>query len=396
MNEELTKEVLCQEMREHLTGHLLPFWEKMKDETNGGYYGMLDGNLILFKEADKGCILNSRILWFFSNAYLTLGQEDLRGYADQAYLFLRDACVDRKRGGVYWSMTYDGKPADTMKHTYNLAFAVYALSTYYQAFQVKEALELAGELVDIMESRCLDDGGYLEALDIEFRPAINDKTSENGIIAQRTMNTLLHVLEAYTVYYAVTGQERIRGRLLWLLETFSARGSSPQRHRLEVFFDRDMNSLIDLHSFGHDIEAAWLMDRTLEVLGDKALTERYSPMLRDLERQIYREAFDGESLANECEKGKVDASRIWWVQAEGVVGFTNAYLHTGDTTYLQAAEQIWAYIKEKVIDSRPGSEWFWRLDPQGRPDGEKAMADPWKCPYHNGRMCMEMMKRMKQ
>lgn len=381
------------EMRLHLTQKLLPFWEKLKDEENGGFYGLITSDLVLHKDGEKGCILNNRILWFFSNAYLVLKDETLKAYADQAYLFLRDKCLDKDRGGVYWAITYDGKPLDTMKHTYNQAFAVYALSSYYRAFGNQEAIKIAAGLVDTIETKCFDEGGYLEALDINFAPALNDKTSENGIIAERTMNTLLHVMEAYTEYFLATGDQKVGKKLEWILDLFAEKLYNPKLHRMEVFFDRDMNSLIDLHSFGHDIETAWLMERTLNILKNQEYVEKMTPIIRDLENQIYNEAYSHHSLANESENGKVDESRIWWVQAESIVGFYNAYQKTGEMKYLKAAEDIWEFTKSKVVDSREGSEWFWRIDVDGNPDMGEAMVDPWKCPYHNGRMCMEIMTR---
>lgn len=382
-----------EEMREHLTGKLIPFWKKLRDQEYGGFYGWMDSDLRVDQKAVKGCILNNRILWFFSNAYLALGDESLREYADHAYAFLKDRCYDGERGGVYWSLTYDGKPLDTTKHTYNQAFAVYALSSYYRAFGEKEALELAGKLVHTIETKCFDEGGYKEALDIDFIPVDNDKLSENGVMADRTMNTLLHVLEAYTEYYLVTKEKFVGEKLRWMLDLLKDKIYNPTLHRQEVFFDNDMNSLIDLHSYGHDIETAWLAERTLDILGDPEYTRKLTPMIRDLENEICRTAYTHHSLANECERGKVDTKRVWWVQAESVVGFYNAYQRTGETRYLSAAEDIWGFIREHVSDSREGGEWFWCTDENGKPMLEKPIVEPWKCPYHNGRMCMEIMRR---
>ena len=105
-------------------------------------------------------------------------------------------------------------------------------------------------------------------------------------------------------------------------------------------------------------------------------------------------AFDGQSLANECERGSVDTHRVWWVQAEALLGFAHAAAkHPGRTEFRDAAAGLWRYITEKVEDHRPGGEWFWRLDEKGEPDRSKPTVEPWKCPYHNGRMCMELIRR---
>ncbi|MBR6478035.1 MAG: AGE family epimerase/isomerase [Lachnospiraceae bacterium] len=381
------------EMKGQLVGKLLPFWEALRDKEKGGFYGFMDSDLKLQKDAVKGCILNNRILWFFSNASLALKDEGLKEYADHAYAFLRDHCYDHERGGVYWSMDCDGNVVDSTKHTYNQAFAVYALSSYYRVFGNEEALELAKRLVDTIETKCFDEYGYKEALDADFVPVENDKLSENGVMADRTMNTLLHVLEAYTEYYLVTKEERAGRKLRWMLDVLSEKIYNPKLHRQEVFFDNDMNSLIDLHSYGHDIETAWLCDRTLKILGDAAYTEKLSPILRDLENEIYQVAYKNHSLANECERGKVDERRIWWVQAEAVVGFYNAFEKTGEKRYLEASEDVWGFIKAHVVDHREGGEWFYNTDSEGKPELRQPIVEPWKCPYHNGRMCMEIMRR---
>lgn len=464
--------MLSEEVREHLCRRLIPFWAKLRDGQYGGYYGWMDSQLKVKREAVKGCILNSRILWFFSNAWMCLETEEradgrgagmgqsgaeigqsgtgpelsadeladvLRDCADWAYRFLRDKCVDAGKGGVYWSLDYKGQPEDTTKHTYNQAFAVYALSSYYRAFRDREALALAESLIEVIEKECFDGRGYKEALDREFRPVANDKLSENGVMADRTMNTLLHVMEAYTEYLlacreteqggsrrlaqtdeAGTGngadgqdwigdiQEQARprtgdaweqvvaGKLEWILDLIADRVYNPALHRQEVFFSLDMESLIDLHSYGHDIEAAWLIDRCLETLGEERLTEKLTPVIRSLEREVYEKAYTKHSLANECERGVVDAKRVWWVQAEGVVGFVNAYQKTGQLRYLAAAEDIWQFIRTYLVDGKPEGEWFWYTDENGAPALEKPIVEPWKCPYHNGRMCMEIMRRTRR
>lgn len=382
--------------QEHLRTKLLPFWEKLKDEKNGGFYGYMDFDLKVDEKAAKGCILNSRILWFFANAAMVLNDPSLLTYADHAYRFMTEHCLDKEYGGIYWSMNYDGTPADTTKHTYNQAFAVYALASYYDATGNKEALDQAYALMDIIELRCTDEIGYLEAFDRSFAPVENDKLSENGVIAEKTMNTLLHVFEAYTEVYRVAKYDLAGKRLRFMMNVVAEKIYNPEKRRQEVFFDREMNSIIDLHSYGHDIETAWLLDRGLEVLGDAEMTEKLSPVTKALTARIYERAYVDHSLLNECERGVDNTSRIWWVQAEAVVGFFNGWQKQPEhTEYLAAAEDIFRYIMEKLVDPREGSEWYWELDKAGNPASRKPIVEPWKCPYHNGRMCMELIKRTK-
>ena len=386
--------MITEEIREHLTDRIIPFWKGLRDDEHGGYYGYMDYDLKVDRQAVKGCILNSRITWFFANAYLTLGEESLLEEARHGYEFMKEYCVDREKGGVYWSVAYDGTPEDTTKHTYNQAFSIYALSSYYDASGDREALDMAFELFHIIEERCMDEIGYKEAFDREFQEIENDKLSENGVIAQKTMNTLLHVFEAYTELYRVSGDEQVKERLEWILDTFADKVYNPKLHRQEVFFDREMNSIIDLHSYGHDIETAWLIRRGTDILGEKAYEERMFPIILDLTGEVYKKAFDGHSLANECEKGVIDQTRVWWVQAEAIVGFLNAYaLSPEHGEYQDAAKVEWTFIKEHLVDPREGSEWFWDVNQKGEAVSGKPIVEPWKCPYHNGRMCFEVIRR---
>lgn len=385
---------LKNEIREQLQNGIIPFWKSLRDDIYGGYYGYMDHNLAVDKHAAKGCILNSRIIWFFANAYLTLGDESLLSEARHGYEFMKKYCLDKKYGGVLWSVKYDGTPEDTTKHTYNQAFSIYALSTYYDASKDEESIRTAQEIYELIEEKCRDEGGYLEAFDREFYPMENDKLSENGVIADRTMNTLLHVFEAYTEFYRVTKKKEVKARLEWMMDIIADKIYNPELHRQEVFFDSEYNSLIDLHSYGHDIETAWLVDRGVEIVGNPEYEAKMTPITKDLTRQIYETAYKGHSLANECEKGVVDTDRVWWVQAEAVVGFLNGYQKDNTRLqYLQAAKDIWQYIKTYLIDTRKGSEWFWLLNEKGRPYENKPIVEPWKCPYHNGRMCMEVIRR---
>ncbi len=387
--------MMLEEVKAHLLNDIIPFWKNLRDDEFGGYYGYMDYDLKVDKKAVKGCILNSRITWFFANAYTLLKDESLLEEAKHGFAFMKEHCMDKENGGIFWSMKYDGTPEDTTKHTYNQAFSIYALSSYYEATHDEEALAMAKELFHIIETKCTDEIGYKEAFDKEFHEVENDKLSENGVIAEKTMNTLLHVFEAYTELYRVAKLPEVKERLEWIMDTFADKVYNPKLHRQEVFFDRNMNTILDLHSYGHDIETAWLMDRGVEVLGEKKYEEKMTPITKDLTAEIYKVAFDGHSLANECEKGVVNVHRIWWVQAETVIGFLNGWQKDPSRTeYLEAAKSEWQFIKDHVMDKRQGSEWFWEVDPSGKPYEGRPIVEPWKCPYHNGRMCFEVIRRL--
>ncbi len=392
--------MFVKEAEQMLTEKLIPFWQGLRDNENGGFTGWMGYDLKKDAKAAKGCILHSRILWFFSTASMVLHRADLLDDAKHAYAFLRDHCIDRQCGGIYWSVNYDGTISDSTKHTYNQAFAIYAFSAYYRASGDQEALKYAQSLYQMIEERCRDNQGYLEAFDREFHPISNEKLSDNktlmaeGKVAEKTMNTLLHVFEGYSGLYEASHDPRVGKSMRWIISIFMERVYNPNKHRQEVFFDKDWNSLIDMQSYGHDIETSWLLDWGCSLLGDQKLDRQVQTADSDLAAEIYRSAYHKHSVWNECTEGKIDKTRVWWVQAESVLGFLNAFQKKPEhTEYLQAAADVWAYINEKLVDPREGSEWFWQVDDDGRPDAQKPIVEPWKCPYHNGRMCFEIIRR---
>ncbi|MDD6036616.1 MAG: AGE family epimerase/isomerase [Lachnospiraceae bacterium] len=386
----------AEEFRKHLENSIIPFWNKLKDTENGGFCGYVCGDGTPEPDAVKGVILNNRILWFYSTAHRMLKTPELLEMADHAYRFFAEHCFDSRYGGVYWSVNCDGTPCEDMKHTYNQAFAIYALSAYYEASGKKEALSFAYILYRMIETKCRDEGGYLEAFNRDFSPTSNEKLSENGVMAERTMNTLLHVLEAYSELYRVDGFSEVGASIRSILHLFKEKIYNPDKQICEVFFDHEYRTLIDLESYGHDIETSWLIDRACEVLQDAELQNEMKPVIDGLAETVYRNAIDEECRAvnNEREGGKVDRQKIWWVQAEAVVGFYNAYRRNPqETKYLKAAEDVWKFIQDYVIDKKSG-EWYETIPYHGAADVTAPLVHPWKCPYHNGRMCMEMMKRL--
>lgn len=378
--------------KKELTEHIIPFWNKLEDKENGGFYGYVGFDLTLDKNADKGVILNSRILWFYSSCYNTIGGDENLRLAKHAYEFLKNFCYDKENGGVFWMMTCDGKPSDDMKHTYNQAFAIYALSEYFLASKDKDALNLAFDIFSIIEEKTLDEYGYMEAFSRKWELIDNDALSENGLMADKTMNTILHLIEAYTVLYKASGDEKVADRLRFLLSQMAEKVFDEDRNALKVFFDTKLDVIGDIHSYGHDIEATWLMDRACEVLGDKELAEKFKKMNLKISNNILNIALDKGAVNNERENDKIDKKRVWWVQAESVVGFTNAYQKSGDEKFLEAAKTVLTYITENQIDKRCG-EWYSEISYEGIPHDFKETVGPWKCPYHNGRMCLEILAR---
>lgn len=293
-----------QAAEEMLLQTIIPFWKGLRDEENGGFYGYMDFDLKLDKQAEKGCILNSRILWFFSEAAMLTGRADLAEDARHAYQFFLKNCYDEENGGVYWSCDYTGKPQDTTKHTYNQGFAIYALSAYYRLTKDPVALTYAKKIFHLIEQHCTDSEGYLEAFTIDWKPESNEKLSENGVMAAKTMNTLLHVFEGYAGLYQASHDPEVGKALRRILDIYEHKIYSPELHRQLVFFDQHYNSIIDLYSYGHDIESSWLIDWGCDLLGDAALSKRIHAINSDLAAHIYKEAYIDHSVVNRVRPGQ--------------------------------------------------------------------------------------------
>ena len=380
------------EMEDMLNCRILPFWLELIDNEHGGFYGYVGPDGHVDPLAPKGVILHSRILWTFSEAYRRTKNLEYREAADHAYLFLVNQAMDKEYGGLYWMLDGEGKPLELFKHSYNQAFGVYALSNYYLATGKKEALDLAMGLFSLIEKKWRDDKGYLEQLTRTFGPMNNEELSENGVIAERTMNTLLHIMEAYTVLYEASRNTDVRSALIYAVRQLTGEMYNPAKERLEVFFDANFKSLIDLHSYGHDIEASWLIDRALSVIGDESLTTSVLPITKALYDHVMRRAYTSRGVYYECHDGHDNTQRDWWVQAEAIIGIANDYQkYGGDKEHLEKLYELLDYLNTEVIG--PFGEWAWTTYEDGTHDMVRELAGPWKCPYHNARMCMEIMTR---
>jgi len=385
----LRNDILRAEVLSELENDILPFWLNKMQDPAGGFRGRIDGTGRLDAEAPKGAILNARILWTFSSAYRLLGKEEYLGAARNAFVQIRDRFYDPEFGGIYWSLSPDGKPLDTKKQFYAIAFAVYGCAEYFRATGEEEALELAIRLWRSIEDHSLDTvkGGYLEACTRDWQPIEDMRLSEKDRNDAKTMNTHLHILEGYTGLYRVWKDETLRRRLVELCHIFTDRIVRPDGH-LGLFFDEDWNSQSDMVSYGHDIEASWLLCETAELLGDDALLAKVRACCaRIAAASLEGLQADGSMIYEYDPKtagqaGHLDTNRHWWVQAETVVGCLNQ-------GWEERALRCWDYIKKNLL--APGGEWYWSVDADGNPNTTDDRAGFWKCPYHNGRMCMEII-----
>ena len=419
MNNNIT--TLRSEVEHELTTDILPFWmEKMADKAKGGFYGRIDGGDILHADAPKGAILNGRILWTFSAAYRILGKPEYLETATRAKRYLIDRFYDKDFGGVYWSLDADGEPLDAKKQIYAQGFAVYGLSEYARATGDNEALEYAVKLFETIEKYSFDSekDGYVEAFTRDWQSIADMRLSDKDENTSKTMNTHLHILEPYANLYRVWKDTRLERQLRNMIDLFVNRILNKETYHLDLFFDNDWRTDGNIISYGHDIEASWLIHEAALVLGDEALLKRIEPVIVSIARaadeglnpdgsMIYEAAPpilpDGEELAegNRCQSlpsmGRLeglDRELHWWVQAENVVGHVNLYQHFGDEKALDTAVKCWQFIKDKLVDHANG-EWHWSLMPDGTVNRRDDKAGFWKCPYHNGRMCMEIIERFK-
>jgi mannobiose 2-epimerase len=313
-----------------------------------------------------------------------------------------DKFWDKEFGGVYWMLDHLGRPLSIRKQIYAQAFAAYGLSEYLRATGRAESLEWAKQLYRLIEEKSGEPeyGGYLEARFRDWSPLEDLRLSDKDLNCPKSMNTHLHVLEAYTSLLRVWDDPGLRASLAELLRVTMDRIVDGGTAHFKMFFDNQWTSLTDHVSFGHDIEGSWLMQEAAEVLGDRALMERARALAVRMALAVYEEGLDKDgSLFYEASHGRlVDPNKHWWAQAEAVVGFYNAWQVSGQERFRLAAWRAWEYIEDKVVD-RVHGEWHAKLKPDGTPwkaqdDRDACLVGAWKCPYHNGRVCLEMMERL--
>lgn len=386
-----------QEMAKELVSNILPFWmEKMTDEVHGGFYGRITGMDELKPEAEKGAVLNARILWTFSAAYRLLRKPEYLEVATRAKRVIIDHFYDSEFGGVYWSLDNENRPLDTKKQIYALGFAIYGLSEYARATDDKEALDYAIRLLGSIERHSFDalKNGYCEALTREWGEIADMRLSAKDANECKTMNTHLHILEPYTNLFRVWKDAQLEKQLRNLISIFVDKILNIKTGHLDLFFNEDWVSKYRIVSYGHDIEASWLIHEAALVLGDKEVLAKVEPLVEYIAAAADEGLMSDGSMIYETflDKKQDEADRHWWVQAENVVGHVNLYQHFGDEVAMRKALRCWEFIKKNLIDYKNG-EWHWSVRIDGTINTDDDKAGFWKCPYHNGRMCMEVMER---
>lgn len=378
---------------------ILDYWEQYTvDEQYGGFYGSINNDNIPDTTAPKGVVLNSRILWAFSAASRHTGNANYLRLANRAFDYILDHFIDWEHGGVFWSLTHEGQLHDDRKQIYGLAFCMYGLAEYYRLTNNQKALETAIQLFELIEQHSLDNskGGYIEALTRDWKPLEDLRLSEKDDNERKTMNTHLHIIEAFAKLYLVWPDKKLKERIINLLAIFDIYIIDKGNYHLRLFMDDDWNVKSTLQSYGHDIEAAWLLQECAEATG----SDTYIRYFKDIGVQIVNAAAEGldkdgglwyeyEPVTDHLVKEKHS-----WPQAEAMVGFFNAWQVTGDKQYLDQSIKSWEFIRQYIKDQQKG-EWFWGVY-EDYSVMKKDKAGFWKCPYHSSRACLEIIQRIEK
>ena len=378
---------------------ILSFWmQHTVDEENGGFVGQINNGNKIVSEAPKGSVLNARILWSFSAAYNLTGNKTYLAFAFRAFEYIRKYFIDRENGGVYWTVDYKGNPLDTKKQIYASAFTIYAFSEFYKADKNADAIQDAINLYDTIIKYSYDKnkGGYIEAFTKDWTDISDLRLSEKDANEKKTMNTHLHVLEAFTTLYQVWAYEPVKQKTAALIQDFLKYIINPVTNHQHLFLDENWQPKSTAVSYGHDIEAAWLLQEAAAVIDDKSLLTKVKKASVEIAKAVIDgvDADGGLWYEYEPETNHLIKEKHMWPQAEAMVGFFNAWQNTGDKTYLDKSMASWKFVQQHIHDTQNG-EWFWGVKENYEPMQEDKVGI-WKCPYHNSRACIEIIKRINQ
>lgn len=374
---------------------ILDYWIKYAvDKDKGGFYGLVNDKNVPDDNAPRAIVINSRILWTFAAAHQLFPDPRYPVIAKRAFDYIKKYFIDDTYGGVYWSVASDGSPLQTKKQLYGHAFAIYGLSEYFALTKDEEVLKTVIAIFKQVIKYGYDasKGGYTEAFERDWNNTddyILSKAPNN-----KSMNTHLHLLEAFTNLYRVWKDKSSEFHLRHSIEVMLDHIIDPKTNRMGLFFTKDWELQSTIISYGHDIEASWLLYEAAEVLGDKAMIARCKTMAMLMAKAATDGLAKDGSLNYELEPATnhLNENKQWWPQAEAMVGFFNAYQLTRKVHYLEKAEKVWEFIKKHLIDPDNG-EWCGAVDA-----GYKILSCNkitfWKCPYHNGRACMEIWRRL--
>lgn len=378
--------------------NILEYWSKHTvDQKNAGFIGQIDCNEFKNFEAEKGSVLNARILWSFSAAYSITKKEEHKSNAKNAFEYIITHFYDKEFGGIYWSINPDKTPKDSKNQIYALAFVIYGMTEYYAISKDEKALTFSVMLYNRIQKHSYDpiSKGYFEAFTRDWQPIEDLRLSDKDANEKKTMNTHLHIVEAYSNLYKIWKNETLKNDIIELLEVIETHFINEETGHLRLFFNENWVEKPDVISHGHDIEAAWLLLQCAEISEDAALIERYKKyaiLLTDATIEGIDPIDGGLWYELEPEHNELIAEKHWWPQAELMIGFYNAYELTSNQIYLEIVLKNWDFVKSHLLDKQNG-EWFWGV----YADYSLIQKDKvgfWKCPYHNSRACIELIKRL--
>jgi mannobiose 2-epimerase len=375
---------------------ILSWWKQNMLDSSHGFKGEVNHNNQPVPNAPKGLVMMSRILWTFSAAYQWGKKKEHLEMADAAYKELLQQFKDGTFGGFYWSVDHNGNPLAQRKQLYGQAFALYALTEYAAATHHDKALLQAQEVFHFMEEKGkdLDQGGYWEARDRDGSLLEDARLSEKDPNVAKSMNTHLHILEAYTRLAMEWPNEKLLSALNGLLSIFKDRIIKPSTSRQQLYFSADWIPVGDFESYGHDIEASWLLYEAASVPGLENRKQEFGELAFQMAgaSSIAIDKDGGLFYERDLAQDHLNKEKHWWPQAEAMVGFFNAWEIGNDDMNLDRSLKAWEFVKNNLLDKKSG-EWFWGIGEDGKPL-EMPKAGFWKCPYHNGRACLELIKRI--
>jgi mannobiose 2-epimerase len=377
--------------------NILDYWLKNTiDKENGGFIGEINHQNVINNNSEKGAVLNARILWSFSAAYAVEKNPEYLKTAKRAFQYIKDYFFDKEFGGIFWSLQADGKPKDTKNQIYAIAFVIYGLSEFYKIFKNEDALELAQSLFYKIElySKDYKNKGYLEAFTRDWQEIEDLRLSEKDANEKKTMNTHLHIVEAYANLYTIWPNQKLKDAIKDILEVIAIYFIDKDSWHLKLFFDENWKEKEDVISYGHDIEAAWLLQWCAETIEDVDLIknyQKYAVAFADATKEGL-DADGGLWYEYEPKEQKLIAEKHWWPQAELWIGMINAWQLTQNEEFLDITEKNFEFVEKYIIDHKNG-EWIWGVYADYSPI-LKDKAGFWKCPYHNSRACIELIKRL--
>lgn len=376
---------------------ILQYWvHYVVDEKQGGFFGAVSTDNLADPDAMKGVVLNSRICWAFSAASRYSHNKNCGEIAARAFNYICENFIDKEYGGVFWSVDSNGKMLNSKKQIYGLAFCIYGMVEYYKVTGNEAALRLSKEIFDCIEKYSFDkvNDGYTEAFTREWEPIEDLRLSVNDSNEKKTMNTHLHIIEAYVNLYQVWPDTLLKEKIAGLLHIFEKYILNKLNGHLHLFMTDDWEVKSSVQSFGHDIEASWLLVECAEISGNELYIGRYKKIALELADASMKALDKDGGLWYEYDPA-IDhwvKEKHSWPQAEAMVGFFNAYQLSGDEKYLHQSLNSWQFVKKYIRDTKHG-EWFWGI----REDYsimQKDKAGFWKCPYHNIRACLEIINRI--